>query len=90
MGATQFIIEAEGSDVWEAFFNARQKDPDGPLHHKTAPCMVTQITVCPDLAEEYIMPLLNDPDHFTYDKWGMAGCVKTGETSWTFFGWSPD
>jgi len=96
MGATTFMIKGHGTTAQHAFAQARQKAKydhghagyTGTIAEKRS---VIEIPV-PEGREpvEYAHDLLNTGDARVDDKWGPAGAIRLGETTWILFGWASE
>lgn len=94
MGATTFRTKASGKTAAEAFSAARQKAQydrghggyTGTIAEKSSFVMIA----LPDgmAAADYAQKLVDDGDRRIDDKWGPAGCIKTGDGEFLFFGWA--
>ncbi len=101
MGAEQFTCKARGKTAKEAFRAAVEEARyenghggyTGTIAEKSDFKMVT-----PNQGEsprECIDRCMDDPNHFSDDKWGPAACVelstepdKDGNRCYCFFGWA--
>jgi len=98
MGACTFYQSAEGRTAQEAFKQARE---DAAWEHGhggyTGTIAEKDSFKLVNLSEEIIKDrvLLSAKideliDTKFDDKWGPAGCVKTGENTYLFFGWASE
>lgn len=94
MGASTFIVEAEGSNAKEAFRNAREDAQydsghggyTGTIAEKDSFVMIAcELGMDP---HEYADDLISDGDSRIDDKWGPAGCIKLSDNKYLFFGWA--
>jgi hypothetical protein len=96
MGACTFYDGARGVSARDAFdtavsnakYNHGHAGYTGTIAEKHSFVMI-------DLPEgedpeEYADQLLDDGDSRIDDKWGPAGCIKTGENRYFFFGWASE
>lgn len=94
MAADEFVTTAEGATAREAFRNAVEdaqyahghSGHTGTIAEKDEYKMVLYEIINPEAAEALAYDFILDENHFTYDKWGPAGCIQVGPTTWMFFG----
>lgn len=94
MGASTFMVTAEGKTAKEAFKNARADalyedghgGYTGTIAEKDSFVMITcELGMDP---YEYADDLINEDDSRIEDKWGPAGCIALGGDKFLFFGWA--
>ena len=94
MGSESFTHQAEGKTAKEAFNKAREEafydhghsGYTGTIAEKESFVMI-KLPKGQD-AEDYANKLINKGDKRIDDKWGSAGCIKTGKNCYLFFGWA--
>lgn len=96
MGASSFRARAKGKTAEEAFRNAVADAGYESGHggysgtiaekHDFILYPLPQGMTPRDLANK----MLEDETSDIYEKWGPAGCVKSGEDEWLFFGYASD
>ena len=94
MGADTFMGRARGKTANEAFRSARAEalyecghgGYTGTIAEKHSFVMI-QLPVGKD-ARQYADELIGNGDSRIDDKWGPAGCIKTKEGEYLFFGWA--
>ena len=94
MGADTFTQQSMGKTAREAFESAREaaryehghSGYSGTIAEKDG---FVEIPL-PDgvKASDYAEQLIDDDDSRIEDKWGPAGCIKTGNNEYLFFGWA--
>lgn len=94
MGAFTFVISAAGDDPRSAF-DAAVADARHEYGHGGYSGSIAEkdgFVLIPLPAGEdpvsYADRLINEDDERVRDKWGPAGCIRTGERSFLFFGWA--
>ena len=94
MGGSTFTHTGHGKTAREAFASAREEalydhghaGYSGTLAEKDS---FVEIKLPEDMdAKEYAYKLIEDDDKRICDKWGDAGCIKTGDEEYLFFGWA--
>lgn len=94
MGAEVFFTSATGKTAKEAFNSAvEQAQYDyGHAGYTGSIAEKTSFVIIPlpegKNAGEYVDYLIDNCDPRIDDKWGPAGCIKTGENEYLFFGWA--
>lgn len=92
MGAETFFVEASGKTaemafskaVEEARYDFGHRGYTGTIAEKGDFVMIQ----CEGDAHEYADQLIEDCDSRIDDKWGPAGCVRTSDGNYLFFGWA--
>jgi len=94
MGAVDFCIRVKGKTAKEAFNNAvaealyqhGHSGYTGSIAEKDSFIMIS----CPDGEdpENYAYDLLEEDDSRVADKYGPAGCIKSGDNEYWFFGFA--
>jgi hypothetical protein len=94
MGASTFMVTAEGKSAKEAFKIAREDAQyesghggyTGTIAEKDSFVMIT----CEHGMDpyKYANYLINACDSRIDDKWGPAGCIALGGNKFLFFGWA--
>jgi len=94
MGAEQFIQEGKGSTAKEAF-NAALEEARYEYGHRgyTGSLAEKDSYIEIELPEgydatDYAYKLMDDSDSRVDNKWGPAGCIKSKEGEYIFFGWA--
>ena len=96
MGACNFTDYGTGATAKEAFNGARETAQYDHGHSGyTGTIAEKDSFVMIDLPEgkeagDYIDELLDNADSRISDKWGPAGCIKTGDDTYLFFGWASE
>jgi hypothetical protein len=94
MGATTFFTPARGKSAREAFITARDEEAwehghggyTGTLAEKND---FVEIPLPPGQdPHRFAERLIDEGDERIDDKWGPAGCLKTGDDAYLFFGWA--
>ena len=94
MGAEVFFTSANGKTAKEAFNSAVEQAQYDYGHAGYTGSIAEKISfvVIPlpegKNAGEYADYLIDNCDKRVDDKWGPAGCIKTGENEYLFFGWA--
>jgi hypothetical protein len=96
MGAQVFTHEAEGKTAKEAFdkavydacYDYGHSGYTGTIAEKEDFVEIEIPKSWKGSVEKYIDKLIKDGDDRIDDKWGPAGCIKTGKNSYIFFGWA--
>jgi hypothetical protein len=94
MGAEVFIMKSKGETARQAFDEAvRRAAYDHGHSGYTGTIAEKDSFVMIDMphgenAIDYANQLIDDRDDRIDDKWGPAGCIKTGEGEFLFFGWA--
>lgn len=91
MGACVFFTESSGRTPEEAFENAPGGGAGGYTGTISEKNSFVLIEI-PDGANphEYADYLIDTDDRRISSKWGPAGCIKTGEGKYLFFGWASE
>lgn len=92
MGASTFVVHAEGKTPKEAFLSAvsdaryeyGHRGYSGTIAEKTDFTMIS----LPEGRDpvEFAEGLIDAEDKRVSDKWGAAGCIKVSENKYLFFG----
>ena len=94
MGAEAFTHRSTGKNAQEAFENAREEAAydhghsgyTGTIAEK--PSFVMMELPPGEYPEDYAYALIDKGDPRIDDKWGPAGCFKTEDGDFLFFGWA--
>lgn len=94
MGAETFMVEAEGKTAREAFQKAvedaqYENGHGGYTNTITEKNEFMRIAYPPNMEpKKYAQFMIDSGDARVDDKWGPAGCIKTGTNKYLFFGWA--
>jgi hypothetical protein len=100
MGGTVFETKAKGKTAAEAFAAAREQAQydrghsgyTGTIAEKHEFTMIPFDGKAPnggtETLDQFIARLIDADDPRICDKWGPAGCIKSSEGEFVFFGWA--
>ena len=96
MGAQTFVQYETGTSPKDAFITAREqafydygnRGYTGTLAEKDSFVVIKVPSDWLCGAEDYAEKLIDDCDSRITNKWGPAGCIKSGEGQYMFFGWA--
>lgn len=95
MGAETFFTKARGKSAQEAFDEAvrRAQYDYGHAGYTGTIAEKSSFVEFPNIPEgqtprQYAAALINECHPDVDNKWGPAGCVKSGEDEYLFFGWA--